>query len=283
MARRSVRSISLLLAGFSSLAAAVTFDVEGSVRQGEVLRVSAREVSAASDLHATLAGKTIRLFTDGEGGALGLMPVNALQEPGDFPLVVKSASGEELFHQSVTIRDADFEKQDIKTTSTMRGLSAKPDEIALMQKFNSTVSLKRFWTEPLTRPTPECMNSPFGVQRLRDGKPTGNYHRGLDIRSPAGRPIHATAAGKVLIARRMALPGNIVGIDHGQGLLSAYLHMSRILVKEGAMVKRGQIIGYVGSTGYATGPHLHWSMTVNGISVTPLQWVPEIKACAPRK
>ena len=279
-----IRGIVILMLGALSVPARgeISFDVAGSVRQGEVLRVSAHQMTATPDLKATLADKTIPLFPGSDGNALGLMPVSALQSPGEFPLIITGANGEELYRQIVKVQDAGFEQQDIKTTSTMRGLTAKPDEVALMQKFNNTVSGKRYWTEPFSRPTPDCMNSPFGVQRLRDGKPTGNYHRGLDLRSAAGRPVRASAAGKVLLARRMSMPGNIVGIDHGQGLLTAYLHMSRIAVKEGVSVKRGQIIGYVGSTGYATGPHLHWSMIVNGTSVTPLQWVPEIKACSPR-
>lgn len=279
MPRRSAL-VPLLVLLAPPVCARINVEAAGTVRQGEVLRIAAHE--AAGDLEATLAGKTIRLFPGGDGEAVGLMPVNALQEPGTFPLIVKSTGGEELFRRDVNIEDAGFEKQDIKTSRNMRGLSAKPEEVKLMQKFNSTVSDRRFWVEPFARPTPDCMNSPFGVQRLHDGKPSGNYHRGLDLRSPAGRPIRATAAGKVMIARRMAMPGNIVGIDHGQGLLTAYLHMSRIAVKEGAMVKRGQIIGYVGSTGFATGPHLHWSMVANGVAVTPLQWAPEIKACAAR-
>lgn len=277
MPRRSA-FVPLLVLPVLPLCAGINVEAAGAVRQGEVLRIAAHQ--ASGDLEATLAGKTIRLFPGADGEAAGLMPVNALQEPGTFPLIVKRAGGEELFRRDVHIEDAAFEKQDIKTSRTMRGLSAKPEEVKLMQKFNSTVSEKRFWAEPFARPTPDCMNSPFGVQRLHDGKPSGNYHRGLDLRSPPGRPIRATAAGKVLIARKMAMPGNIVGIDHGQGLLTAYLHMSRIAVKEGTMVKRGQIVGYVGSTGFATGPHLHWSMVVNGVAVTPLQWAPEIKACA---
>lgn len=280
MNRRSIFLLLGLLGGPAQ--GEVSLDVAGAVRQGEVLKVTVRQTSADAGLQATLAGKTIHLFAGHEGGAFGLMPVDALQSPGEFPLEITDAHGAALFRQIVTIQDAGFEQQDIKTTSRMRTLTAKPDETALMRKFNNTVSDRRLWTEPLSRPTPDCMNSPFGVQRLRDGKPTGAYHRGLDLRSPAGRPIRAAAAGKVLIARKMSLPGNIVGLDHGQGLLTAYLHMSRIAVKEGATVRRGQIIGYAGSTGYATGPHLHWSMVANGVAVTPLQWAPQIKACAAR-
>jgi murein DD-endopeptidase MepM/ murein hydrolase activator NlpD len=131
----------------------------------------------------------------------------------------------------------------------------------------------RHWEEPFLAPTSGCMNSPFGVQRLHNGKPTGNYHRGVDQRGPNGRPIVAAASGVVRIARMFNVHGGTVGIDHGQGLTSIYIHMSKIAAEEGAMVKKGDVIGYIGSTGFSTGPHLHWGINVHGVPVQPLQWV----------
>jgi murein DD-endopeptidase MepM/ murein hydrolase activator NlpD len=73
--------------------------------------------------------------------------------------------------------------------------------------------------------------------------------------------------------------GGTVGIDHGQGLASYYLHLSRFKAKEGERVRKGDIVGYVGATGFATGPHLHWQMTVNGVPVNPHEWVSGIEPC----
>jgi murein DD-endopeptidase MepM/ murein hydrolase activator NlpD len=123
------------------------------------------------------------------------------------------------------------------------------------------------------------MTSRFGVRRFRNGKPTGSYHGGLDLRAREGQPVRATAAGTVAIARQFALRGGTVGIDHGQGLTSMYLHMSKIAAAEGAAVQAGDVIGYAGSTGRSTAPHLHWSINVNGIPVAPLQWV-KIGSCS---
>ena len=105
-----------------------------------------------------------------------------------------------------------------------------------------------------------CMTSPFGVQRYLNGKPTGSAHAGIDQRSPAGTPIHAVDGGVVKIVREWNLHGRTVGIDHGQGLESIYLHMSKLAATEGATVKKGDVIGYVGSTGRSTAPHLHWTL-----------------------
>jgi len=123
------------------------------------------------------------------------------------------------------------------------------------------------------------MTSPFGVKRLHNGKPTGEYHGGVDQRTPEGEPIRAVTAGTITFARQFNVLGNAVGIDHGQGLESMYLHMSRLVVAAGAAVQRGDILGYAGSTGRSTGPHLHWVLYVNGVNVNPAQWV-KLVACS---
>jgi len=125
-----------------------------------------------------------------------------------------------------------------------------------------------------------CMTSPYGVQRYLNGKPTGNIHAGLDQRAPLGTPIHAVADGVVTIAREWNVHGNTVGIDHGQGLESMYQHLSKFAVAEGAIVKKGDVIGYSGSTGRSNGPHLHWTLYANGVPVNPLEWV-KVPSCYP--
>jgi murein DD-endopeptidase MepM/ murein hydrolase activator NlpD len=148
-----------------------------------------------------------------------------------------------------------------------------------MRALNETVTETRRWEETLTAPTPQCVNSPFGVTRLHNGRPTGNYHRGLDQASPAATPIRAAASGQVKVAKMFVMHGGTVGIDHGQGLTSHYLHMSRVIATEGQQVKQGDVIGEVGSTGFATGPHLHWGLYLFGVPVNARLWVPELKSC----
>jgi len=131
----------------------------------------------------------------------------------------------------------------------------------------------------MLRPTPECTNSPFGVKRLWDGKFSGHFHAGLDFRSPPGRRVVAAADGVVRVARLFPRQGGTVGLDHGQGVQTTYIHLSKIAAVEGRLVKRGQVIGYVGSTGFSTGPHLHWSVHVHGVPVDPVEWVRGVRAC----
>jgi murein DD-endopeptidase MepM/ murein hydrolase activator NlpD len=115
----------------------------------------------------------------------------------------------------------------------------------------------------------------FGSQRILNGKPK-NPHSGVDVAAPEGDPIVAPADGKIVLAEPdMYFNGNMVFIDHGHGLKTAYLHMSRIDVKVGQLVKRGEQIGAIGQTGRVTGPHLHWMMYWFNTKLDPAWVVPE--------
>jgi murein DD-endopeptidase MepM/ murein hydrolase activator NlpD len=110
------------------------------------------------------------------------------------------------------------------------------------------------------------VTSPFGMR-------WGRMHDGIDIGVPSGTPIHAAAAGTVIYAGWMEGYGNLVVLDHGNGLSTAYAHQSSIAVGYGQAVTQGQVIGYVGSTGHSTGPHLHFEVRVNGSPVDPLGYL----------
>jgi murein DD-endopeptidase MepM/ murein hydrolase activator NlpD len=254
--------------------------VDSQVRQGEVLRVKTTGVAPAG-IAATLAGQKVRIFPNGEGQGLGLMPVAVLQKPGSYPL--KVVSGSNVVERTIHVVDAEYPKQNIIASKAMKQLKPLPGEMEAVRALQMLDTDRRYWQEPLISPTPDCMNSLFGVQRYHNGKPTGSIHRGVDLRSPKGRPIKATAAGRVKIARMFRLHGGTVGIDHGQGVTSTYLHMSKLNVKEGDVVKQGDVVGFVGATGFATGPHLHWGLYVHGLPVNPAQWIHDVPRCEPRK
>jgi murein DD-endopeptidase MepM/ murein hydrolase activator NlpD len=210
------------------------------------------------------------------------MPVTAITQPGTYEMTLADSHGKVVRKVPVVVQDASYPKQNIVAGKEIMGLTPLPGEMEAVRGLQATVTPQRFWAEPFEHPTDACMNSRFGVTRYRNGKPTGNYHRGLDLRSGMGTPVHATAAGVVRISQMFRLHGGTIGIDHGQGVTSLYLHLSRLGVPEGTSVKRGDIVGYVGSTGFATGPHLHWQVHVNGVPVNPAVFAGKFEACQPR-
>ncbi len=125
---------------------------------------------------------------------------------------------------------------------------------------------EKAWTLPLHRPVPGGVTSPFGGRRVFNGQPRAP-HKGTDMRSPEGAKVTAVADGTVILAEPQYFGGNMVYIDHGQGVVSTYAHLSAFDVTPGQSVRKGQVIGRSGSTGRVTGPHLHLGLMVQGVAV----------------
>lgn len=130
------------------------------------------------------------------------------------------------------------------------------------------------WRQDLIWPARGRISGRFGSQRIYRGEP-GSYHGGVDVAAGAGAPVIAPADGVVVLAAPgFSMEGNLVIVDHGFGLNSAFLHLSRIDVREGEAVRQGQPLGAVGATGRASGAHLHWALTWRGAKLDPERVVP---------
>ncbi len=138
----------------------------------------------------------------------------------------------------------------------------------IKQDYLSRVTPTREWDGKFTAPADAAISDVYGSQRIFNGK-AQREHQGLDFRVPTGTPVAAMNDGTVLLARFLYFEGNCVVIDHGQGLLTLYFHLSELKVKEGDPVKRGQEIGLSGGTGRATGPHLHVAVRWQGVYLDP--------------
>lgn len=140
-------------------------------------------------------------------------------------------------------------------------------EQAIKKKVFATRS-ERLWAGAFTAPTDTSTSSPFGTRRTYNGK-TQSTHQGLDFRAAVGTPVRAAQRGRVLIAEEMYFEGGFVALDHGEGLFSLYMHLSKFLVPAGEIVERGTVLGESGSSGRVTGPHLHFGVQWQGLYMEP--------------
>lgn len=163
------------------------------------------------------------------------------------------------------------------TLKNKRQVSPNPDDLQRIQReLDEQVSAYRVYRAGVTpsnvildRPVQGGrLSSPFGLRRFFNGEER-NPHSGLDFAVPTGTPVKAPAAGRVVLVGNYFFNGNTVFVDHGQGFISMFCHLSAIDVKVGDEVGRGQVIAKVGATGRATGPHLHWNISLNDARVDP--------------
>jgi len=148
----------------------------------------------------------------------------------------------------------------------------RPAELARIAAARALVTDADGWQQQFGWPTTGRISTRFGAQRIYANGEAGSYHSGIDIARPTGTVVRAPADGVVILAADgpFTLEGNLLMLDHGMGLNSAFLHLSRIDVRAGEHVRQGQPIGLVGATGRATGPHLHWSLRWRGAKLDPL-------------
>jgi murein DD-endopeptidase MepM/ murein hydrolase activator NlpD len=148
----------------------------------------------------------------------------------------------------------------------------RPGEIAQINAARRIVGESDGWRQPFLWPATGRISTMFGSQRIYQNGAAGAYHSGIDIAVPQGAPVLAPADGVVTLAadHPFLLEGNLLLIDHGMRLESAFMHLSGITVSPGQTVRRGQVVAYSGMTGRVTGPHLHWGLRWRGAKIDPL-------------
>lgn len=198
-----------------------------------------------------------------------LVSVPALLKPGVYGIAI--AHGSSI---PITVTPGGFGVQRLRLPPGKDNFISSPGEEEMVQKARNTVSEEKFWNGVFKKPSQARVSSTFGLRRVVNGKLLPDYfHSGIDYAGATGSPVKASQRGKVLIARTgWRLHGGTVAIDHGQGVVTFHIHLSKVLVKEGQVVEAGQEIGKIGSTGRASGPHLHFSMYVSGNATNPIYW-----------
>jgi len=231
-------------------------------------------------LEGTLFEQQVRFAEEG-GVYFGLVGIHVFTEPGLYELELRAVDHQgrsTLITTGVVVEEGRFNYERIDLPASRTSL-LDPAIIAQdrerLEAVRRTFTPERRWRGPFQFPCVGTISAYFGAHRSYAGGPYTSYHSGVDLRAPSGTPVHAPAAGTVVLAEPLALWGNSVLIDHGWGVLTGYGHLSAIEVQAGQQVAPGDLIGRVGNTGLSTGAHLHWEVIVGGISVNGLQWMEE--------
>jgi murein DD-endopeptidase MepM/ murein hydrolase activator NlpD len=209
----------------------------------------------------------------GEGAFEALVAVPHNHKPGDAEIRVKIA---EQPDQVVAFRivDAHYPSETLKVNERKVNPRKKDmirisKEQAELNAIYHDVHFEKQWKGPFVLPIDSKITSNYGTKRLYNGQ-LKNFHNGLDLKAAIGTPIYAAAPGIVVMAKNLFFTGNTVLVDHGYGIVTIYAHMSKLKVKKGQKVETHQLLGLAGNTGRVTGPHLHWSASINRVKINPL-------------
>ena len=246
---------------------------------GGVALVKLGSVSTTSTPPRAWLGKQPVWVTADNGEWLAVVGI-ALDTPtGTHELRVQTNNSERS--EAFTVKAKDYPEQRITLKDSSKVMLAPVAEARALAEIERIQALKRHWRETaqptdtdadFRLPAKGRLASRFGLRRIFNGEPRAP-HSGLDVAVPRGTPIHASAGGTVLNVGDYFFNGKTVFIDHGNGLISMYCHLDRIDVREGDSIRQDQTLGLAGMTGRASGPHLHWSVVLNGVMVDPALFI----------
>ena len=248
-------------------------------KQGQVILINVPDIKDATSVKGGFLGRKLTLFPNptagGGAGYVGLLGIDLQDEPGAHELTIDVQLGEKTRHLSyqVLVLKEKFSVEHLTLPKDKVDLDEKAAarwkaEQEQVRKALAEESAMRLWQTGFIEPVHGKRTGIFGSVRIMNGQ-ARNPHNGEDIGAPMGTDVMASNDGVVRLIVDHIFSGRGIFVDHGLGLYSMYFHLSDVLVKEGDLIKAGQIIGKVGATGRATGPHLHWGMKVNGARVNP--------------
>jgi hypothetical protein len=242
--------------------------LEGPLEGGTMI-VRIQPGEPVRDVRASVNGQVIVVQTDASGGLWWLHGISP--DPPEEGVTVHLAASDAVgnvaqVERTWPVRRTTFPEDDLNFEPTPDELRAHADEDRRLGEIYRDAGGPKRWDGPFRVPVQGEVTTAFGTHRSYE------YHPGMDFAAPLGAPVAAPANGVVVFVGSVPARGNIVILDHGAGVFSTYAHLQRQDVELGAMVKPGQTIGRVGSTGFSTGPHLHWEMWVDGANVDPREW-----------
>jgi len=249
-----------------------------TINPGSTLRVEVDDISPGEKLKAVFCGKSYAFFPVGPNAQRALIGIKLGSTPGTFPLKTRRAGAPNaevpgLAPINVTVASRTYTIENINLPPAKNKLvPAEGKESALIHKTSRILSTHQQWEGAFMPPVPGVEIAPFGLQRLHNGTEAAGFHNGIDLRAPAGTPVAAANAGVIVMTHAFKAHGRTLMINHGQGVMTIYLHMQSFAVKPGQTVTKGQTVGKVGSSGVSTGAHIHWQVFVHGVPVDPKEW-----------
>lgn len=243
------------------------------LKQGDMLVVTAQHVNEIEDI--SLDQNLVEHFTWFKSGNSyrGYLPTNYYTKLGSYTLTFTNKTTNISTDFNVEVVSRDFKVQNLIIDSNVEASTRNDEAYAEYREvFNPARDVsanERYYTESFMLPTPGRLNTEFGESRNVNGAPTTYRHIGIDIGAPRGATVVAVNRGKVVLSQLLILTGNTVIIDHGEGLFSVYEHLDSLAVEKGDLVEKGQTIATVGSTGFSTGPHLHFTMSYYRTDIEP--------------
>lgn len=240
----------------------------------ELIRV---EAPTNAQIDGEWLGRPLHFFRGREGRtwfALAGADVEATVGPSQVKITVRLDGGSVLdLSRTVEIHPAAYRTESITVQPKFvepgpEALKQIEDEVKLKEKIFAASAKEPLWPSSFRAPVMAAPTDSFGVRRMFNGK-LASIHKGMDFRARMGTPVRASNSGVVVLARPLYYEGNCVIIDHGLGLFTLSMHLSRIQVHEGQRVATGELLGLSGATGRVTGPHLHWAVRWEGAYLDP--------------
>jgi murein DD-endopeptidase MepM/ murein hydrolase activator NlpD len=268
--------ISALLV-FSTHVSAHAFQAEVTppeIKPGDAFVIKVNNVKTSQFPAASLKGRRFYFSGCGKGCYVSIGSVGIRTKPGIY--TIKLRVGKKRKNLQLVVTQTSFPTTELTLPDDQIFLSK--ENLKRVKKENKRLKLifqkvsKRFWEGNYIIPLKNDISTPFGIKRILNKKWV-SIHRGVDITGQEGEEVKASNRGRVVLAEELFFGGNTIILDHGLGIYTIYMHLSNFNVNTEDIVSKGDIIGFVGSSGRSTGPHLHFGVKVMNISTNPVSFM----------
>ena len=250
--------------------------VTDEIYPGDLIIIKADYAAASDTLAAESTLFNHATFYPYEEGYAALIPTNCYDLPSDYTITLKAMNteGSVITQEDYNIKllEKEFEVQYLTATTSMTSINtadnAAHDQVYFDESKRSPIP-EKLWEGLFIQPAEGRISTEYGVIRYTNDNPKPRRHYGIDFANKTGTPIAASNTGVVKLSMELITTGNTIVIDHGMGLYTTYMHMDSLLVEQGQSVTKGDMIGTIGTTGYSTGPHLHFSVWKDGVFLNP--------------